>query len=80
MPVPAQHRHSPGDDEEDQLQAHMPKIIARQPEPDRPPGTVRVTEPTAFGTASAQVAHVSGTHGWDVIFNRAETSLPGSQR
>ena len=38
-PRQAQHRHGPGDDEEDQLQAHKPKIIARQPEPDRPPGT-----------------------------------------
>src|ERR1035441_3413443 len=38
-PRQAQHRHGPGDDEEDQLQAHKPKIIACQPEPDRPPGT-----------------------------------------
>jgi len=46
-PRQAQHRHGPGDDEEDQLQACKPKIIARQLEPARPPGTVRVTEPTA---------------------------------
>jgi hypothetical protein len=32
-PRQAQHRHGPGHDEEDQLQAHKPKIIARQPEP-----------------------------------------------
>jgi len=27
----AQHRHDTGDNEEDQLQAHKPKIIARPP-------------------------------------------------
>jgi hypothetical protein len=32
-PREAQHRHGPGDDQEDQLQAHKPKIIAR---PDQP--------------------------------------------
>ena len=58
----AQRRHGPGDDEEDQLQAHKPKIIARQPQPDRPSGTVHVTQPTASGKASAQVAQVFGTH------------------
>ena len=36
--------------------------MARQPEPDRPPGTVRVTEPKASRKASAQVAPVFGTH------------------
>jgi hypothetical protein len=61
-PRQAQQRHGPGDDEEDQLQAHKPKIIARQPEPDLPAGTVRVTEPTASRKASAQVAQVFGTH------------------
>ena len=35
-PRQAQHRHGPGHDEEHQLQAHKPKIIARQPEPDLP--------------------------------------------
>jgi hypothetical protein len=35
-PRQAQHRHGPDDDEEDQLQAHKPKIIARQPEPNLP--------------------------------------------
>jgi len=35
-PRQPQHRHGPGDDEEDQLQAYKPKIIARQPEPDLP--------------------------------------------
>jgi hypothetical protein len=61
-PRQAQHRHDPGDDREGQLQAHKPNIIARQPEPGRPPGTVRVTEPTASRKASAQVAQVFGTH------------------
>ncbi len=61
-PRQAQHRHGLGDDEEDQLHAHKPKIIARQPEQTCPPGTVRVTKPTAFRTASAQVAQVFGTH------------------
>ena len=61
-PRQAQHRHGPGHDEEDQLQAHKPKIIACQPEPDRPPGTVHATKPTASGKASAQVAQVFGTH------------------
>jgi len=60
-PRQAQHRHGPGDDEEDQLQAHKPKIIARQPEPDLPAGTIRVTEPTESRKASAQVAQVFGT-------------------
>ena len=32
----AQQRHGTGDDEEDQLRAHRPKIVARQPEPDLP--------------------------------------------
>jgi hypothetical protein len=35
-PRQAQHRYGPGDDEEDQLQAHKPNIIARRPEPDLP--------------------------------------------
>ena len=35
-PRQAQHRHGPGHYEEDQLQAHKPKIIARRPEPDLP--------------------------------------------
>jgi integrase len=35
-PRQAQHRHGPGHDEEDQLQAHKPKIIAGQPEPELP--------------------------------------------
>ena len=35
-PRQAQHRYGPGHDEEDQLQAHKPKIIALQPEPDLP--------------------------------------------
>jgi hypothetical protein len=30
-PGQAQHRHGAGDNEEDQLQAHKPKIIARPP-------------------------------------------------
>ena len=30
-PGQIQHRHGPGDDEEDQFQAHKPKIIARPP-------------------------------------------------
>ena len=61
-PRRAQHRHGPGHDDEDQLQAHKPKIVARQPEPDLPPGTVRMTEPTASPKASAQVTQVFGTH------------------
>jgi hypothetical protein len=32
-PREAQHRHGPGGDEEDQLQAHKPKIIARPNQP-----------------------------------------------
>jgi hypothetical protein len=62
-PRQAQQRHRPGDDEEDQVQAHKPKIIARQPEPELPAGTVRVTEPTASRKASAQVAQVSALTG-----------------
>jgi hypothetical protein len=46
-PREAQHRHGPAHDEEDQLQAHKPKIIARQPEPDMPAKQGRVTQPTA---------------------------------
>ncbi len=56
-------RHDTGDNQEDQLQAYKPKIIA----PPGPPGTCppdarRETEPTASCGASAQVAQVFGTH------------------
>jgi hypothetical protein len=47
-PRQAQQRHDPGDNEEDQLQAHKPKIIARPPKRRRPAGRgARIFEPTA---------------------------------
>jgi hypothetical protein len=62
-PRQAQHRHRTGHDQENQLQAHMPKII---PSPDGPipahPAPERGTEPSATCRASAQVAQVFGTH------------------
>ena len=62
-PRQAQHRHRTGHDQENQLQAHRPKII---PSPDGPrrarPAPERGTEPTAICRASAQVAQVFGTH------------------
>jgi hypothetical protein len=40
-PGQAQHRHRTGDNEEDQLQAHKPKIIARPPRANRPLAATR---------------------------------------
>jgi hypothetical protein len=57
-------RHDTGHDQEDQAQAHKPKII---PPPDGPrpaqPTPGGLTKPTAFRKVSAQVAQVFGTHG-----------------
>src|SRR5258708_7634337 len=53
-PRPAQHRHGTGDNQEDQLQAHKPKIIPR-------PGRRGAKQP-AVSRASGQVAQVFGTH------------------
>jgi hypothetical protein len=56
-PLPSrqtQQRHSAGDNQEDQLQGHKPKII---PRPAR-----RGAEQPAVSGASGQVAHVFGTH------------------
>jgi len=61
-PRQAQHRHGTGHDEEDQIQAHKPEIIARQPNQTCPPGIVHLTEPTASRNAYVQVARVFGTH------------------
>ncbi len=62
-PRQAQHRHRTGHDQENQLQAHRPKII---PSPDGPgparPAPERGTRPTAICRASAQVGQVFGTH------------------
>jgi hypothetical protein len=59
----AEQRHDTGYDQEDQLQAHKPKII---PPPDGPgparPAPKRGMEPTAICRASAQVTQVFGTH------------------
>ena len=59
-PRQAQHRHRTGHDQENQLQAHRPKII---PSPDGPrparPAPERGTERTAIRRASAQVAQFS---------------------
>ncbi|HYZ57107.1 MAG TPA: hypothetical protein VE733_26900, partial [Streptosporangiaceae bacterium] len=43
----------------DQLQAHKPKIIARQPGPELSARTVQMTELTASRKASAQVTQFS---------------------
>ena len=61
-PRQAQHRRGPGDNEEDQLQAHQPKIIARPPACK--PATnrhARALTRSLLG-AYAQVACVFGTH------------------
>ena len=60
---PPQQRHGPCDDEEDQLQAHKPKIITRPRErepPHQPPSAGR--EQAQSADAPAQVAQVAGTH------------------
>jgi hypothetical protein len=58
-PRQAQHRHRTGHDQENQLQAHKPKII---PPPDEPgpacPAPKRWTDPTVICRASAQVTQV----------------------
>ncbi|MGH3411185.1 MAG: DUF1697 domain-containing protein, partial [Streptosporangiaceae bacterium] len=79
-PRQAQHRHCTGHDQENQLQAHRPKII---PSPDGPktcpPAPERGTEPTAICEASAHVAQVFGTHniqGGNVLF----TARPAGAR
>jgi hypothetical protein len=55
-PGQAQHRHGTGDNEEDQLQAHKPKIIASPPACK--PATNRHARPLTYGLlgAYAQVA------------------------
>jgi len=40
-PGQAQHRHDTDDNEEDQLQAHKPKIIAPPPRANRPSAATR---------------------------------------
>jgi hypothetical protein len=89
-PRQAQHRHSPGHDEEDQLQAHKPKIIP----PPEGPGAARPTPergagPTAIRRASAQVTRVFGTHtscrprwtgGWPSTTPRGRTSPAAAGR
>jgi hypothetical protein len=67
-PRQAQQRHDPGDNEEDQLQAHKPKIIARPPKAQTPPpaaghGSLSRRHPLA----SAQVTQVFGTHRVDPV-------------
>jgi hypothetical protein len=58
-----QQRHSPGNNQEYQLQAHKPKIIARPARPG-PASHVPDTGPSRWRPkdASAQVAQVFGTH------------------
>jgi hypothetical protein len=61
-PRQAQQPHGTGDNQEDQLQAHKPKII---PCPGRPRPAWHVpdaAEQPAVGGASGQVAQVFGTH------------------
>lgn len=76
-----QHRHGPGHDEEDQLQAHKPKII---PHPDRPrpalPDAQTQGEPTAIRRASAQVTGIFGTHrsGYVSPFDGGDFIVEGS--
>jgi hypothetical protein len=53
-PRQTQQRHGTGDNQEDQLQAHKPKIIPR-------PGRRGAEQPAVNG-ASSQVAQVFGTH------------------
>jgi hypothetical protein len=56
-------RHRTGDDQEDQLQAHKPRIIAPSGQGSTgPPGTKHATEPTARRGVSLHVALVIGTH------------------
>ena len=60
-PRQAQHRHGPGDDEEDRLQAHKPKIIAR-PTRTRPARRHRSRDradgvPQGIGPGSAGFRH-----------------------
>src|SRR5262249_14861131 len=52
-------RHDTGHDQEDQFQAHKPKIISP---PDGPANAEGLTKPTAFRRASAQAAQVFGTY------------------
>jgi hypothetical protein len=68
-PRQAQHRNGPGHDEEDQLQAHKPKIIARQPESDlaarhrshaRAGGVPQHIRPGGGGFRHSQVKDASG--------------------
>ena len=54
-PRQPQQRHGTGDNQEDQLQPHKPKIIPR-------PGRRRGAEQPAVSGASGQVAQVFGTH------------------
>ena len=54
-PRQAQQRHSTGDHQEDQLQAHKPKIVPR-------PGRRRGAGQPTINGASGQVAQVFGTH------------------
>jgi hypothetical protein len=57
-----QQRHSPGSNQEDQLQAHKPTIIARPTRPE-PASHMPDTRPSRrCPEASAQVAQVFGTH------------------
>jgi hypothetical protein len=69
-------------DQEDQLQAHKPKII---PPPVGLAGTRRPTEPPAYCRTSAQVAQVFGTHSiWSLlkrsIVNFAAADMDGLVR
>ena len=73
----AQHQDlGPGYDQEHQLQAHKPKIIARQPESDLPARHPRVTAPAAYRRASAQVAQVFGTNNIDDPVKSLVMGLP----
>ena len=73
-PRQAEHRHRTGHDQENQLQAHKPKII---PPPDEPgpacPAPKRWTDPTVICRASAQVTQVFGTHKKDTGCDHAST-------
>ena len=70
-------RYDTGHDQEDQLQAHKPKIIPPPagPGPARPTPS-RLTKPPAIPRASAQVAQVFGTH--KLIACSAALTWPGN--
>jgi hypothetical protein len=61
-PRQAQHRHGPVMTRKISFKPASRRSSHASPNQTCPPGTVRVTEPTASRTSSAQVAQVFGTH------------------